>query len=30
MAKLTDDEFNKSLKKVETLFATSGVQGVCR
>jgi outer membrane biosynthesis protein TonB len=30
MAKLTEDEFNKSFKKVETMFATSGAQGVCR
>jgi len=30
MAALTEDEFNKSLKKVETLFATVGTQSVCR
>lgn len=30
MAKLTEEEFNKKAKKVETLFATSGVRGICR
>ena len=30
MAKLTTEEFNKSLKKVETLFAQAGNGAVCR
>jgi len=30
MAKLTTEEFNKSLKKVETLFAKAGTGAVCR
>jgi hypothetical protein len=30
MAKLTEEEFNKNVKKVESLFATTGARNICR
>ena len=30
MAKLSEEEFSKNVKKVDSLFASTGARGICR